>query len=193
MSLAGQTQSFPAHLYLRDSTVSRLDIEKPDGMDSMIFSGDAGVSKTASQKRLSVSSDLTRLGIVAFPRVLSADYPASNSVLTDGGMVRIGSTSLHRIILDDPATDVTGNTWKTVDLYFEPATNHLVESVSFVHLSPSDAALYMVETSYEDYRTDGPVTLPHRITQSLNGNIAWTLQLDKLDLTSIPAVFLFSF
>lgn|GEM_PF-2794846 len=193
ITLGGQTQSLPAHLYLRDSTASRLDIEKSGGMDSMIFSGDAGVSKTLSQKRISVSSDLARLGFVAFPRLLSADYPSSTSILTDGGTVNISGASLHRITLDDPATDTTGNIWKTVDLYFDPATNHLVQGVSFVHLSPSDAALYMVETSYDDYRTEGQITLPHRITQSLNGNIAWTLQLEQLDLTSVPPVSTFSF
>lgn len=192
ITYSGDVQPYPAHLYLRDNAASRLDVEKSEGMESMLFVGNTGELKRP-KNRLRVSSDLSQLGLVAFPRILSPDYPTKNSVLTDHGIVRVGNISLHRISLDDPATDATGNAWKTVDLYFDTATNYLVQSVSFVHLSSSDAARYMVETSYEDYRDENSITLPHRIVRSMNGNTEWTLQLDQLDLTAIPAPSTFSF
>ncbi len=192
ITFSADIQSYPAHLYLRDSTASRLDVDKSEGIASTVFAGSTGAFK-GPNSRLHVSSDLSQLGLVVFPRLLSPDYPTKNSILADHGVVRVGNISLHRISLDDPAIDATGDAWKTIDLYFDPTTNYLVESVSFVHLSSSDAARYMVETSYEDYRDDNSINLPHRIVQSLNGNIEWTLQLDQLDLTAVPAGSIFSF
>lgn len=192
ITYSGDVQPYPAHIYLRDSTASRLDVEKPDGMESMVFAGNTGGFKKP-KSRLLASSELSQLGLVAFPRVLSPGYPTKNSVLTDHGTVRVENAFLHRISLDDPATDAAGNPWNTIDLYFDPTTNYLVESVSFIHLSSSDAARYMVETSYGDYRDENSITLPHRIVQSLNGNTEWTLQLDQLDLTAIPVSSTFSF
>ena len=192
ITYSDDVQSYPAHLYLRDNAASRLDVEKLEGIESMVFAGNTGGFKKPKSRFLA-SSDLSQLGLVAFPRILSPDHPAKNSVLTDHGIVRVENVFLHRISLDDPATDATGDPWKTIDLYFDPTTNYLVESVSFVHLSSSDAARYMVETSYEDYRDENSITLPHRIVQSLNGNTEWTLQLNQLDLTAIPASSTFSF
>ena len=193
ISYSGGTQSFPARLYLRDSTATRLDVDRSDGTDSIILSGNLGVFRGSDKKRFPFSSDFAQLGIATFSRILSPDYPTINSILTDRGIVAIGGASLHRISLDDPATDVTGSAWKTIDLYFDPTTNYLSKSTSFLRLSSADAALYMVSISYEDYRKDGIAILPHRIVYSLNGNVNWTLQLDTIDLSSIPALSSFSF
>jgi len=193
ISYEGGAQSLPARLYLRDSTATRLDVDRPGGTDSMILRENLGVFKSSDQKRISFSSDFAQFGIAIFSRLLSPDYPTGNSVLTDRGIVTIGGASLRRISLDDPATDVTGSAWKSIDLYFDPATNYLSKSTSFIRLSSADAAFYMVSVTYEDYRKDGNTTLPHRIVHSLNGNIDWTYQIDTIDLSSIPDLSSFSF
>ena len=105
----------------------------------------------------------------------------------------IGGTTLHRVTLDDGATDNTGNPWKTVDLYFEPKSGQLIESVAMVHLSTANAGRYTLETTYGDYRTAGLLTLPHTYTQSLNGQPQWTLTLDNIDTSTVPDASLFNF
>ena len=193
MTFAGSSDEDQAKLNILGSTGYRLDVQRSSGEQSTVFQGARGGFLSASGKRSSISTDIATLGLVAFPRLLSSDYPLKTSVLTDQGDVSIGGRTLHRITLDDPATDETGNSWKTVDLYFDPNTKQLAESVAFVHLSTADAALYTLETTYSDYRTVGSATLPYLYTQSLNGNLQWSLQLNTIDLSTTPDSSLFSF
>jgi hypothetical protein len=193
ITFAGSPDESQAKLNILGSTQYRLDVERALGQESTVFRGARGEFVSAAGTRTSISSDIAILGLVAFPRLLSPDYPRPTSNLSDQGDVSIGGRTLHRITLDDPATDATGNSWKTVDLYFDPNTKQLVESVAFVHLSTADAALYTLETTYSDYRSVGGATLPYLYTQSLNGNLQWTLQLNTIDLSTTPVASLFSF
>lgn len=185
-------ESDPAHLEVRGSSGSRLEVQGSAGQVTTIFHGQRGAFISASGTRTSVSSDIAALGLLSFPRLLTPGYPRKTTVLTDQGNVTINGKALHRITFDDPSTDSTGSLWRTVDLYFDPSTKQLSESVAFVHLSSADPSLYTVETTYSDYRTVGNITLPYQYSQSLNGNLQWTLQLNTIVL-SAPDKSLFFF
>ncbi len=191
ITYAGDPAAYPAHIAVLGIGHYRLDATRAEGKQSTVFNGSQGVFLSAKGTPSSVSSDISTLGLLAFPRLLSPEYPTPKSILTDQGAATIGGKPLNRITLDDPALDSNAMPWKTEDLYFDPATGRLVESVALVHLSTSDAALYMLETSYGDYRTVNGVTLPYTYTQSLNGQLSWTLSLTTLDsqVTPSPSVF----
>ena len=174
------------------SSMSRMDVKKTAGTESTIFNGPDGIFEPASGLASSISSDVSTLGILAFQRLLAPGYPATASILCDQGNVTLGGQSLHRITLDDPATDGQGNSWKTVDLYLSPL-GQLVESVAFVHLTMQDASLYTLETSYSGYEFLNAATLPHTISQSLNGQPLWTITLNTIDLSVLPPSSLFNF
>jgi hypothetical protein len=186
-------QTFPAHLSVLGGDKCRLDVGRPNGFDSTILNGARAVFQAADGTHASISSDLSALGLFAFQRLLAAGYPTSSTLLSDQGSTSINGILLHRITLDDPSTDGTGLPWKTTDLYFAPATGRIVKSTAFVHLSPRDSALYMIATTYDDYREVGGGTLPYTYTQSLNGNLRWTLQLSSISLSTIPDTSLFQF
>jgi hypothetical protein len=193
MTSGGSDNSETAELNVLKSRRYRLDVETSSGKESTVYSGSRGVFLSAKGVRSSISSDIAALGLLAYPRLLSPDYPRKTTILTDQGDVSIGGRMLHRITLDDPAEDGTGNAWKTVDDYFDSKTKQLVESVAFVHLSTADAALYTIETTYADYRTVGSATLPYLYSQSLNGNLQWTLQLNTVSLNVTPEASLFAY
>jgi hypothetical protein len=193
MTFAGSEDADSVELNVLKSRRSRLDVQTSAGKESTIYNGSRGVFLSAAGARSSISSDIAALGLLAYPRLLSSDYPRTTTILTDQGEVSIGGKMLHRITLDDPAEDGTGNAWKTVDYYFDSKTKQLVESVAFVHLSTADAALYTIETTYADYRTVGSATLPYLYSQSLNGNLQWTLQLNTVSLNVTPEASLFAY
>ena len=193
MTFAGDTVAHAAKLSMLGGDNFRLDVTRDAGTESTIYQGARGIFIAAGGARSSVSSDIASLGLLSFPRLLTASYPQKSTLIADGGAVTIGGATLHRITLDDAATDVDGNPWKTVDLYFEPKSGRLIENVATVHLSTADAALYTLETTYSDYRKVGPLALPQTYTQSLNGQLLWTLTLDTLDTSTLPDASLFNF
>ena len=184
---------YPAHVAVLGMDRYRLDVDRAEGKQSTVITGTTGVFLPASGKSVAVSSDINALGLLAFPRLLSSQYPNAKSIWTDQGSTTVGGKVLYRITLDDPATDATGNPWKTEELFFDPGTGRLVMSTAVVHLNSSDPALYMLETSYDDYRTVNGITLPYSYTQSLNGQTSWTLSLTTIDLQAIPTPALFNY
>jgi hypothetical protein len=195
MVIAGQTASYSAKLSILGGTQYRLDVVRDAGTESTIFNGPSGLFLAADGQRSSVSSDIATTGLVAFPRVLAAGYPTPASIVTDKGSVTISGVAEHRITLDDPSTDSSGNPWKTIDLYFDPSTNYLLESVAPVHLSTADAAIYMLETTYSNYQSvgSGNAVLPFTISQFLNGQLQWTLTLTQASTSTLPAASIFNF
>ena len=193
ITVAGDATPHAAQLSVLGGAEYRLDVTRDAGIESTILNGSRGMFIPASGSRTLISSDVASLGLISIPRLLATSYPASSTVLTDGGMLTVSGTALHRITLDDPSTDDTGSPWNTIDLYFDPASGRLVETVAAVHLSTSDAALYLLETTYSDYRVTGVATLPYTVTQSLNGQLQWTLSLSTIDTATIPSTTIFTF
>ncbi len=75
ITFTGDPASYTAHVAALGSDRYRLDVEKPDGKESTIFNGGAGLFISAKGALSSISSDLAALGLFALPRLLSADYP----------------------------------------------------------------------------------------------------------------------
>ena len=185
--------SYPAHLTVLGSDCYRLDVTKADGTQSIVMNKERGIFISTKGKTSSISSDVSMLGLLAFPKLLSPDYPSAASILSDQGSATIAGSSLRRITLDDPAPYLTGTPWKTEDLYLDPQSGRLIESAAYVHLSSADASMYMLETSYSDYKPEGTGSLPHTFAQSVNGINLWTLQLKSVSLTTLPNASVFEF
>ena len=192
ITYAGDEASYPAHLIVLGSGQYRLDVDGAGGKASTVLNGPHGISISPQRKAAAVPAATSSLGLLAFPRLLSPDYPTAKSILTDRGTVEIGGKPLNRIALDEPAASPQAP-WTTEDLYFDPATGQLVESAALVRLSTSEAALSMLETGYGNYRTVNGVTLPYTCTQSINGQLSWTLTLKTLDAQTVPAPTAFAY
>ena len=188
----GDETSYPAHLIVLGSGQYRLDVDKQGGKASTVLNGTNGIFLSAQGRTFAIPAGMSSLGLLAFPRLLSPDYPTAKSILTDQGTVEIGGKPLNQITLDDPAASPR-IPWITEDLYFDPTTDRLVESAALVRLSTADAAFSVLETGYGDYRTVNGITLPYTYTQSINGQISWTLKLTTLDTQAVPAPAAFAY
>lgn len=193
ITFSADNVAYPATLYLLGADRYRLDVTKPGGTESTVYNGSNAQFVAPNGVASSLSSDIAVPGLLAFPRLLSAQYPTSNGIVADRGAVSLSGIALHRITLEDPSLDGLGSPWKTSDLYFNLMTGTLVRSVSFGHLSSSDAALYMIQTTYDDYRSTGAISLPYLFTRRLNGTLQWSLQLTTIDLHVLPDPSLFAF
>ena len=192
ITLAGKGAAYPARISVLGGDSFRMDVDRDEGKQSTVLHG-AGPSVflSATGKLGSISPDVGTLGLFAYPRLLSSTYPTAKSILTNQGSATVGSKPLVRVTVEDP--DASGKGWVTEDLYFDPATGLLAKSAALVHLSTADAALYMVETDYSDYRSVNGVTLPYAVSTSLNGQPSWTLMLTKIDTQTPPAPSVFSY
>jgi hypothetical protein len=181
--------TYPSTVSVLGGTMYRLDVVRTSGTESTIFVGANGLFLSVDGKRSFLSSDLGTAGLVAFPRVLAAGYPAASPVVTDRGSAVINGTTLRHITLDDRSLDGTGSPWKTTDLYLDSSTGYLMQSVSPVHLSTADRTVYMLETTYANYQPAGgtKAMLPFTISQSLNGQLQWTLSLSQANIATPPS------
>ena len=177
-----------ATLWIRDHHGYRLDIQKPNGTSSLRMDGSYGVVQHADGRMRSMDARDAVAGLLAFPALMEATFPASTVMLIDQGPATVDGTTLHRITVEkpwpgDPVDAATGNPLTTVtDLYFSPQTHLLMKSsLSVLGSQPSPEQMLEVVT-YGSYSAANGMLLPHSYRQTLNGQILWTLELNQIHL-----------
>lgn len=194
ITIAGDPTPYPAHFSIAGGNSYRLDVEKPDGIDSTIVNGRQGVFAAPQRQSRAMSSDTAFGGLLALPRVLASGYPFATTSVLDEGLVNNGGVSLHRITLDDAAAlSDSCSPWKTVDLYFDPATNLLVSSAINGRLGSDDRACYFLLTTYGDYQAVAGASFPFSISQSMNGQPQWELKLTSVTFSAPSDTSIFNF
>jgi len=177
-----------ASLILGTNDQARLDIMTSDGTRSTRIHGTSGVTIEPDGRRFPISPSTARSGIVAFPRLFSADFGNVASAIIDQGQVEIDGDSLRRITIEEPvfANEVSAQPAETnvTDLYFDPANNLLRISASLVQLDSGDRERYLIVVEYGDYQSTGTIMLPHSIRATLNGQPQWALRLTEIDVNS---------
>jgi len=165
----------------------RLDVQKPKGMSSLRMDGAYGTVQHADGKMKQMDARDAVAGLLAFPVLMEANFPASNVMLIDQGTAPVDGTALHRITVEKPwpgdPVDATGNPLTTVtDLYFNPQTHLLMKSANGVLGSdPSPERLLRVIT-YGNYQEVNGMEVPSQYRETINGQILWTLQLNQIRL-----------
>jgi hypothetical protein len=186
----------PASLYLRESKYSRLDITMDSGTRSLRVSGFVGRFRDEKGNAGVLTPASSGAGIVAFPRIwTNAAVSAKVSLYDQKTYVEAGQ-SLHRVTIEYPLDDQDGSSFSkrtaATDLYFDPNSHLLLFSVDSFSVSTMRQRLVRV-TSYADYQPFEGVSVPATISQFLNGQDQWTLQLSHVTInTSLPiSTFLF--
>jgi hypothetical protein len=194
----GSAQTNAATLSILNIDKFRLDVTTPQGLTSTRIAGRMGAMQTASGNKLYLPEATAALGLMAFPRLRAMTFSGGNSSLIDDGSVTVSGKSLHRITLVYPlypprtATVTAAATTSTAstppvknlaeDLYFDPATHLLIKSVEIVLLPGPNNQRFVRCTTYGDYREVEGSQIPYQISQSLNGQMEWVLQLSSVSL-----------
>ena len=175
-----------ATLAILNADHSRLDVQTPNGERSARISGIYGATLEADGKSFFMPPATAKAGLLAFPRLLIATFPSSNTALIDRGLVQVGTQSLHRLTLEESIfSDVTiadGRDINVTDLYFDPSTHLLLKSAAAVQLDSADRERYLIVISYSNYQGVQGSLVPCTYRQSLNGQQQWTLQISTPDL-----------
>lgn len=184
----GAKNAHNATLWIRDHHGYRLDVQKPNGTSSLRMDGSYGVVQHADGRMRSMDARDAVAGLLAFPALMEATFPASTVMLIDQGPATVDGTTLHRITVEkpwpgDPMDAATGNPLTTVtDLYFNPQTHLLMKSALAVLGSQPSPEQMLEVITYGNYSAENGMLLPHSYRQTLNGQILWTLDLNEIHL-----------
>lgn len=156
-----------------------------------------GVSLVNGTPDLFFDQDLAFAGLVQLPALLPVNFKNLAITAKDFGLGAVGALKLHHLTLTIP-TDAKAPSVlhkdHIVDLYFDPVTHLLKASVALVHLFGPSGNPVQLATSYDDYRTVGASLAPFQITQTIDGQLYWTIRLttavalDKQD----PSLFAYA-
>jgi len=127
-------------------------------------------------------------GFFAFPRLEEHGFPDTSDILIDQGLVSVEGHTYHRITLESPPL-AAGNandfaSWATLDLYFDPQTHLLEKSASSVHGGEGTQAIMLRVFTYGEYQKVNGTSFPMKYRETLNGQLAWTLQLTEIHLNN---------
>lgn len=177
-----------ACLTIGRSDQARLDVATASGTRSTRMDGSIGMTIEADGKRIPLPPATARAGVVAFPRLFSADFGKVALAIIDRGQVNVDGETLHRITVEEPVLlngmPIAPYSGSVTDLYFDVGKHLLRMSASLVQVDSADRERYLVVTRFSDYQRDGSMLMPHSIRQTLNGQQQWTLQLTEIDLQS---------
>ncbi|MGH9585786.1 MAG: hypothetical protein ACRD3F_02460 [Acidobacteriaceae bacterium] len=176
----------PATLTIVNGDQFRLDVQKPRGERSTRISGSYGKTLEVDGKSFSMVPATARAGLLAFPQLLVATFPTSNTSFIDRGLVQIGGGSFHRITLEElaftDATAIDSRNINVTDLYFDPSSHLLLKSASAVQLDSADREQYLIVVTYSNYENVQGTLIPCTYSQSMNGQPQWTLRLNSPSL-----------
>lgn len=176
-----------ATLWIRDHHGYRLDIQKPKGLSSVRMDGAYGAVQHQDGRMKAMDARDAVAGLLAFPDLMEANFPAPNVMLIDQGMATVDGTTLHRITVEKPwpgdPVDAKGNLLTTVtDFYFNPQTHLLRKSAHGVLGSKPSPEQFLEVITYGNYQVADGMQVPSQYRETLNGQILWTLQLTQIQL-----------
>ena len=179
--------SSPASLTILGDHCFRLDVQSANGTQSTRIDGRLGKMQGTDGRIDSLSPDTASSGLVQFPVLRTTDFTSRSVSLTDQGLASGDGLALHRLRMETGAVTVKTGAPKpkttVTDFYFDPKTNLLIKSTNSIRLAGSGSNQIRV-TTYEDYRQVNGSMIPFRFTQSLDGQVLWTLQLADAQLST---------
>ena len=183
-----------ATLTIAGSSNARLDVATPLGGQSTRISGPYGSIREINGSIHTLPPATALGGILAFPRLLSSNFPGPMAIVVDRGEVLVNGASLHRITIEAPAFPSSSTSLRfnsnhnpnITDFYFDPASHLLIKSASYAQLDTADPARYLIVITYGDYQTVGKALIPLNVFETVNGQRQWTLHLSSP--SPLPAV-----
>ena len=112
-----------------------------------------------------------------------ANFPGQTASLLDRGVTSIEGVSLRHLTVEYFATNAKAKTKESVatDLYFDPVSQLLVKSASSIRLNGVSSP-FSSGNHIRGLRLVSGSMVPFRFTQTLDGQLQWTLQLMEVEL-----------
>jgi hypothetical protein len=172
---------YPATLTLSTHGETRLDVQRETGITSLRMSGLSGHLRREDGTMSNIPLRNAALGLVAFSHLFSSGFPEADLAVADRGVVLLDGQRLHRITLQYPLLPSSmhmhlGQPPASSDLYFT-ADHLLYKSAALIEALQLTPQKYLSVVTYRNYhRVDG-VQIPLQISDTLDGQPLWVLEL----------------
>jgi hypothetical protein len=163
---------------------TRLDVTRSSGSTSLRIRGGMGAFQDTFGKQHRLQASSARAGLLSYPLLLSTELGEQQSLLLAASAVKLGGAPFNKLSLLRPAVEgrplspAKGNVVPT-DIYFSPDTHLPYKSSDLVTSLDGSPQRYLRVITYEDYRQVEGITIPFRYTETINGQLAWTLKLQE--------------
>lgn len=179
---------YPATLSILGENRFRLDATTPTGTTSIRIHGQMRQVQIENHAVLTQVSDSGTAALVLFQLPRASTFLGSKLSIIDHGMVTLGASSYHRLSYQLPSlgfSTVSGSAAKTtaIDLYFDPVTHLVSASAAIIVIPGSRNVTALRVVTYADYRPVDGQMIPFRYTESVGGQLQWTLRLSDVSTT----------
>lgn len=188
---AGSEVNGPVTLRGKNGEEFRLDADLPQGTRSWIVSDGQGSLQEATGQKTSIPfSNSWNLANLSAPNMalLAALNDSSFSIVMAGQPV-VGGKQLYDVRLqksfgstDDPSGSLSK--WSQRDYLIDPATLMVVAAQDTQYSNDSPRHTFRHQIAFSDYRPANGALFPFSITETIEGQQTWTIQLSSITLNS---------
>ncbi len=185
---AGEQVQGSATVLARGFDQFRLDAVIPDGTRTYAVSHGTGSLKNTDGTVTAIPYHNTiNVGILTFPYLgIAARLNDSSTAIADDGLAATdGAVSLHKVetqrqvsTQDDPQGDISKLT--VTDYYIDPTANLVMKVIDMTHPDETMTRSYPHEIDFANYTAVKGVNVPMLITEKVDGNATWQLQLTSV-------------
>lgn len=186
---ANPDEVLDATLWIAPQNMARIDVAKSSGHDILIYNGKHGSVTYATGKKQLLFAESAAAGFAPFDLPLSALSAPQRYSIIDKGLITCDNTVLHRVSLEIPlpAHEMTSGAkgrQAVIDFYFDPSSHMLMKSASMIAINGSSKLQLFRVTKYASYRRSGGISIPTDISESVNGQAIWAMNISEIDTTS---------
>lgn len=195
MTYTGAPASLPASLDVLPGNRVKLVITDQHGEDINATNGGFGHIQFAGHPDSPLPAVSVAGGLLPFDMpALVAQSPTSFNVI-DGGVVQLADETLHRVTVEISIlhrdAGAGSDSRAAIDFYFDPSTHLLKKSATIFMFAGGGLQRFVRVLTYGEYKTSGPLRIPTKISETLDRQATWSLQLTTMNTTTPPAVSLF--
>lgn len=183
-------------MYFANINNFRMDVKAPDTTYSIrLTEHSAAIQRDGESVRQLPASEAI-VGILPILK-LTQDLLSNHEVsVLDEGPIKVSGTELHRVAVSVPllpkANGGQGES-EIIDLYFDPSTGLLSKTVrNQSKVKSLHGSSNVVIDTYSSFTTVGSVSIPAKISESVNGQHLWTINLSNITIANPQAdIFVF--
>jgi hypothetical protein len=188
--------SHQAELHLKGAYNTRLDITMETGIRSFRVTRSSGVFRDERGNGGTLQAATSATELVAFPRIWTDALSSQRISLFDHGTFASNGHTFHRLTIEyalSPSGYKGFDPAAATDLYFDPTSHLLLYSVDAAVFNEQPNMISTRITEYNNYQAVNGILIPTLISEVLDGQPQWVMQLNTITTNTLSPDSTFSF